>query len=65
MGTVTLEIYPKPGFGGVFYIKVDANEVVSIFNNNPYEVDDDIVEEWIDAHLKNVDSWDVAEYPNQ
>ena len=63
MGTVTLEIFPD--FGGVFYVKIDASEVCTPREEYAYEVDDALVEEWIDDHLKNVDSWDVAEYPNQ
>ena len=61
MGTVTIEIFPD--FGGVFYVQVDASEVSIFRENYAPEVDDALVEEWIDDHLKNVDSWDISEYP--
>ena len=59
--TVRLEIYPS--IGEVFYVDIDSSEVCIPREDYAYEVDDDLVESWIDDHLINVDSWDVDTYP--
>ena len=59
--TVRLEIYST--FGEVFYVDVTASEVCIPRSGYAPEVDDEMVENWIEDHLTNVESWDVDQYP--